>query len=77
MLIFPNQFFLLLKGLIEGVLAPTYVDQLRIKGLYLLLKQLLLFPFLVELVRSLLQGSHHIILIFLDPLLLLLQLDEL
>lgn len=53
------------------------MDELRIKSFNLLLKQLFLLSFLVELVRSLLQGLNHIIFVLLYLPLLLLELDQL
>lgn len=52
------------------------MDQLRVKGLYLLLKDLFLLPLLIELMRALLKRFHHFILILLDLSLLFLKLDQ-
>ncbi len=53
------------------------MDELGVKGLNLLLKQLFLLSFLVEFVRSLLQGLNNIIFVLLYLPLLLLELDQL
>ena len=53
------------------------MDELGVEGLDLLLEQLLLLALLEELVGLLLEGLNDLILVLLDPLLLLLELDEL
>jgi hypothetical protein len=50
--------------------------QLGVEGFDLLLKQLLLFSFLIKLMGSLLQSFNHIILVLLYLSLLLFQLDQ-
>lgn len=52
------------------------MNQLGVEGFDLLLKQLLLFSFLIELMRSLLQSFNHIVLVLLYLSFLLLQLDQ-
>lgn len=53
------------------------MDELGVEGLDLLLEQLLLLALLEKLVGLLLEGLNDLILVLLDPLLLLLELDEL
>lgn len=52
------------------------MDQLRVKGFYFLLQDLLLLSLLVELMRALLKRLYNIIFILLDFSLFLLKLNQ-
>lgn len=61
--------FVFFKGFFERILAC--VNKLGVESFYLFLKQFLLLPLLEELVGTLLESHHHVILVLFDTSLFL------